>query len=263
MTMPPNPEPTDASPPSSEADQDDTGPVQIVEPNGAWVSNATVQIPSPPPEQPAHPWAAGHVGFPPPATRVSRRKRGALLGAAGVAALLVAGGVTLWLRQPAPEPPASTAEPATTTTTRANVDPEQQARLLALVPDGYPTGACSAGEPPQEAIAILSCTNNTDPGGPTSATYTLFRDKSALTNAFDHVVHTSAVVVCPGNYQSPGPWRRNATPDRSAGMLVCGQQQSLPMVAWTTDEEQMLSVVRSKRGGPNLEQLYAWWSTHS
>lgn len=260
MSLPPNPEPAPAAQ-DAEPERADTAPLPI--PN-AWVAGATVQLPPTGPGQPGNPWSAGPAGFPPPATRVSsNRHRVILLGAAGLAVAVAVAGVALWLRKPeVDETPAPTAAPPTTTSS-APVDPEQQARLLRLIPAGYPAGACSPVGPPREAIAKVNCTNNADPGGPTSASYTLLKDKQALKTAFDDVVHTSAVVVCPGNYQSPGPWRRNAAPQIPAGTLVCGQHQNLPMVAWTTDEEQMLSVVRSKPGGPNLEQLYAWWTTHS
>ena len=80
---------------------------------------------------------------------------------------------------------------------------------------------------------------------------------------FDDVINTSSVVNCPGNIQSPGPWRRNATPQQVAGTLVCGFQQSKPTVAWTTDAEMLVSEVQSGPQGPNMVQLYTWWASHS
>jgi hypothetical protein len=71
------------------------------------------------------------------------------------------------------------------------------------------------------------------------------------------------VVNCPGNIQSPGPWRRNATPQQVSGTLVCGLQASRPTLAWTDDIVLLLGVVRADATGPTLDQLYAWWSTHS
>ena len=68
---------------------------------------------------------------------------------------------------------------------------------------------------------------------------------------------------CPGNIQSPGPWRRNATPQLVAGTLVCGFDENTSTVAWTTDSQLLLSEIQSGPQGPNMVQLYAWWSSHS
>jgi hypothetical protein len=71
------------------------------------------------------------------------------------------------------------------------------------------------------------------------------------------------VVTCPGNIQSPGPWRRNATPQQISGTLVCGVLQNRPTLAWTDDVALLLGVVRADDKGPTLDRLYAWWSSHS
>src|SRR5690606_31609133 len=117
--------------------------------------------------------------------------------------------------------------------------------------------------PVNGALAQVSCDKNDDTGGPLTATYTLAKDGRALRELFDGVVNASAVVNCPGNIQSPGPWRRNATPEQTAGTLVCGFQQSRPTVAWTTDADLMVSEVQSGPQGPNMVQLYTWWASHS
>jgi hypothetical protein len=70
----------------------------------------------------------------------------------------------------------------------------------------------------------MSCDANTDAGGPTSGTYTLTEDAAALRSAFDEVMSRSTTVVCPGNIQSPGAWRRNANPTAAAGTLYCGHR---------------------------------------
>ena len=44
---------------------------------------------------------------------------------------------------------------------------------------------------------------------------------------------------------------------------MCGLQQSRPTVAWTDDIVLSLGGVRADAEGPTLDQLYAWWSTHS
>jgi len=46
-------------------------------------------------------------------------------------------------------------------------------------------------------------------------------DKASLRPLFDDLLRGSTIVTCPGNIQSPGPWRRNATPQQVSGTLVC------------------------------------------
>jgi hypothetical protein len=179
---------------------------------------------------------------------------------AGVAAVVIAG-LAVWLVWPSSGGSGSGAG-ATTSATPA-VDVEANAKLLRALPPGYASDACKAADLPNGAAAKVDCTANADLGGPPSASYTLLQDKDALRTAFDDVVRATSVVTCPGNIQSPGPWRRNATPDKVSGTLVCGSQQSLPTVAWTNDTSLLLCVVRASAGGPTLDQLYAWWSTHS
>jgi hypothetical protein len=180
---------------------------------------------------------------------------------AGVAGV-VAVGLAAWLFWPSSDaqeaagtdPPPSTQNP---------VDGAAQAKLLRLLPPGYPSSACEQVEPPEGALAQVDCAQNADTDGPPSATYTLLRDKPTLQGAFDEAVRETAVVNCPNNIQSPGPWRRNATPQQVSGTLVCGLQQSRPTLAWTDDIVSLLGVVRAVPEGPSLDQLYAWWSTHS
>jgi hypothetical protein len=71
------------------------------------------------------------------------------------------------------------------------------------------------------------------------------------------------LVDCPNSIQSPGPWRRNASPQEIAGTLVCGLSHEQPQVMWTNDAELVLNAVRAGPEGPTLDQLYAWWSNHS
>jgi len=112
-------------------------------------------------------------------------------------------------------------------------------------------------------VAAADCANNTDPNGPTSANYSVARDRAALDNALGAAIRPADVVVCPGDIQSPGPWRRNARPELVVGTLVCGMQGDVPTVAWTDNERLAISVVRGEPAGPGLDQLYAWWSSHS
>ncbi len=191
------------------------------------------------------------------------RKPIVLVGAAALT-VVVLGALAFWLFRPSSSAPSSTAsESATSTTTSATPDSEAQARLLRLLPAGYPSGSCKPVAAAEGVLAEVSCEKNSDPGGPLSATYTLVSDKAALDAAFDDIVRALTRVNCPGNIQSPGPWRRNATPQKTSGVLFCGIQESRPTVAWTDDDDLLVSTVQSGPQGPTFDQLYAWWSAHS
>jgi hypothetical protein len=145
----------------------------------------------------------------------------------------------------------------------STVDGVAQKRLTALLPAGYSANACTPAEVPKGAVAAVNCTKNTDAGGPPSATYTLMKDAAALSAAVGAAIADANAVDCPGSIQSPGPWRRNASPQKIAGTLVCGLSQEQPQVIWTNDAELVLNAVRAGPEEPTLDQLYTWWSNHS
>jgi hypothetical protein len=180
--------------------------------------------------------------------------------AIAAAAVVVLGGLGVWMvNSSGDEAPPAESNPT------ATVSPEAQARerLRTLLPRGYAPAACEPVATPRGALAKFGCERNGDPGGPPLATYTLVADKAALKTAFEDVIRASTVVVCPGSIQSPGPWRRNATPEKVAGILFCGYQRELPTLAWTNDADLVVSAVRGDEKGPPLDRLYAWWSSHS
>jgi serine/threonine-protein kinase len=111
-----------------------------------------------------------------------------MLGALALGVLTVFGGAGILLGSPPrPAPPAgsttapiSITEVATSTTPAptAQLTADQQ-RVLNMVPPGYPPGSCRAvanPAPMPDAIAALDCYNNTNPGGPALARYTLLPD---------------------------------------------------------------------------------------
>jgi serine/threonine-protein kinase len=72
------------------------------------------------------------------------------------------------------------------------------------------------------------------------------------------------MVVCPGNIQSPGPWRRLANPTVTQGTVFCGIAGARPLVVWTNDAELLLARTQSDNpDGSGLDQLYTWWGLHS
>lgn len=222
-------------------DDEDTGPLQI--------------------SRPASP---GHGRFDAPLSvnprPVHRNNRPVVLIA--VATVAVVGlGALAWFFWPSSEDSADGGDTSASSPTESQQQAE--ARLMRLLPRGYAPDACETVVPARGALAQLSCGTNDDTGGPLTATYTLAKDRAAVKVLFDDIVSTSSVVDCPGNIQSPGPWRRNATPDQTAGTLVCGFQQSKPTVGWSTDGDLLVSEVQSGPQGPNMVQLYTWWASHS
>jgi serine/threonine-protein kinase len=181
---------------------------------------------------------------------------------AGVAAAVVVG-LAAWLLWPSSDASEAPGVDSAQSSTPAPADSKAQQKLVGVLPMGYPSSACTPADVPGTALARVDCSGNVDAGGPPSATYTLLGDKGALSAAFDAEVRDTRVVNCPGNIQSPGPWRRNATPQRISGTLVCGFSGDVPTLAWTDEDDLLLSSVDGATGGPNLDQLYVWWSSHS
>ena len=197
-----------------------------------------------------------------------------LVIAAVAASLLALGGAVMWglsQRTSTESVTAPSTTPRTDTTTSTTSpppppppSPESIATIRTLLPVGYPPQACrpvSAADP--GGLVTMACGPNTDPGGPPTAQYTLFTNRTALIAAFNGLVETSSQLICPGNIQSPGPWRRNANPDRPSGILFCGNSDDREVVIWTDEERLLLSAVKTGERGPNLDQLYQWWSSHS
>ncbi|MDO3638145.1 chromosomal replication initiator protein DnaA [Mycolicibacterium arseniciresistens] len=182
-----------------------------------------------------------------------------LIGGGALVALVLVVVMAMWLLKPSPAADTT----AATTSEPAPVDTEAQDRLLRAVPRGYAPQACEPSDASGEAAARVSCAKNTDPGGPDTSTYTLYPDRAALDDAFESLVASSQVVVCPGRIQSPGPWRRNATPDKVSGTLLCALDQNRPTVSWTDVDEMFIGTVEAAPGGPTFDQLYSWWAAHS
>ena len=190
------------------------------------------------------------------------RRRAPLLPIAiAVAAVVVVAGLA-WLLWPSPSTPAASDTSGATAPAPARA--EDAARLDSLLPAGYPSGVCQPVDVPAGALAKVRCGRNSETDGPDSATYTLAADVDSLRALFEAATHDGVVVVCPGNIQSPGPWRRNSAPGKEAGVLVCGLPGNTPTVAWTDNDHLLLSVTQSS-GAPSatLTKLYNWWSLHS
>jgi hypothetical protein len=254
MSTPPPPDPWPSEPSAPEGFDEpdaDTGPLPVATPppsaderwhagQGAWVEKFDAPL----------------IVNPRPVRR-HERKPIVFLSAVSLLIVVIVGGLIYWLVRPSPDSDAGPASaPPTTPSPEAD-------RLLKMVPAGYPSDSCKRAAVPKGTLAQVSCEKNSDAGGPLSATYTLVGGKAALDAAFNEIVQESAMVNCPGNIQSPGPWRRNATPDKTNGMLFCGVHDGKPTVAWTDDTRLVLSEAQSGPHGPTFDALYAWWSSHS
>jgi hypothetical protein len=195
------------------------------------------------------------VPRPRPVKQSGHRRRW-LVAAAGVVAAVAAAAVAFWPDGSTTDQPALLDDQASPTVA-ARLDP----RLASLIPTGYPPGACTPV--PTDNHSAAECGPNIAAPN-TSSRFTLHRDAHALAAALDEFISGTTVLVCPGNYQSPGPWRRNTALDVPVGTLVCGTSpQGHPRIGWTIDSERMLASIESKEGGPTLPQLYDWWSKHS
>jgi serine/threonine kinase PknH len=181
-----------------------------------------------------------------------------------VVVIAVVGGLIFWLMRPSSDTPdtpsANQAPPSASASQKADADAQA---LMRLLPRGYPAGSCKPVATAEGVLAQVNCDTNSDPGGPMKATYRLVKDMAALDAIFNDVVAASSRVNCPGNIQSPGPWRRNATPGKTSGTLFCGLRDDRPTVAWTDDARLVVSSVQAGPQAPTFDELYAWWSSHS
>ncbi|MGE2818251.1 protein kinase domain-containing protein [Mycobacterium heidelbergense] len=202
-------------------------------------------------------------GSQPPWSTLRKPRRRLFLVMAAILASLAVTGVAIWLPHSSHPTPTDLAAHSTTSDTSELSPSAAGTRLLSLLPPGYPPGTCQPITPPTDALAEVSCGNNSEPDGPTSATYLQFSDASSLHGAFTRIIQASSIIECPGRIQSPGPWHRNATPDKTSGTLLCATQQANPTVAWTNDTEMLIGLVTTDPHGPTIDQLYAWWMSHS
>jgi serine/threonine protein kinase len=194
---------------------------------------------------------------PPPRRQVPKRL--IVIGAAAAVAIALGLAWSLW---PSPGAPMATSPgPSTTATTPSSTAAQDQ--LTRLLPAGYPPGTCKPTDIPESDRAAVACGPNTDPGGPTSATYTLARDPTAVRAAFNDAVNRYTAVICPPNIQSPGAWQRNDSPTVPRGTLFCGIQAGQPLVAWTNDAQLVLNIAHGDAPATRLDGLYTWWSSHS
>lgn len=219
----------------------------------ARAAEATLTFTPPPPPTPA-PGPA-----PAPA---SRRGRTVALALAGVAVLAAAVAATWTLRAP------EAAVTSTLTITRTVISTPKTAvsvpahetvtpvlrRLLEAVPSGY--RSCEPVRPPvADALATVDCGQNSNPGGPETARYSLFPTVEALDGGFASAIDEDAVVDCPGGRPSPSTWDYDSTPGQTEGSVACGSFEGSPEVVWTKSSDLMLGLAQ----GSDLDTVHQWW----
>jgi serine/threonine kinase PknH len=127
-------------------------------------------------------------------------------------------------------------------------------RLLMAVPVGYVS--CDPVRPPAAgALATVECGQNSKPGGPASAFYSLYQTVDALDDAFAQSTDEDTVQDCPGGNTSPGTWDYDSTPEQVEGSVACGTFGDGPEIIWTKSSDLLLAITQ----GENLETLHQWW----
>lgn len=192
------------------------------------------------------------------------KHRRAFIGGAAVAVVSLLAGLLLHRSPESSEPTAATPPTSTVTSETPASESPEVIRLRTFLPAGQPAQSCQTFIASSNAVAEVRCKANADPGGPTTATYTMYADRAALRAAFDALAQASRPVICPGQIQSPGPWRHGTTPPgKSDGMLMCSIGHGTAEVAWSNDASLVLSRGQVDAAPSGLEQLFAWWGSHS
>jgi serine/threonine-protein kinase len=160
-----------------------------------------------------------------------------------------------------PERSAPTRTRTTAPTPTENPD-SFQAKLMALIPTGYPTSVCQAASPPSPgALATIDCDKSVQPGGPEAARYSIFADKDQLILHFNESLKENEETLrCPGaDADSPIDWNFKANPDEVAGQVACGSYQGNADVMWTQYDQLLLADVQST----DMNALHDWWLNYS
>ena len=161
-------------------------------------------------------------------TAPRQRKRWPIIAAAAAAAVVAVGGVGTWLvTSPSDSPDHPTTSVAKPARPSGRATSDDESKLPSLLPSGYGSGACTPATPDPGSIwagaaTVVSCEQNTQPGGPTHATYGLFPDLDTLKKAFDADIANVSLGDCPGEGKSPAPWQPNGASNVTGGMIACG-----------------------------------------
>lgn len=197
------------------------------------------------PQGPSSPPVIDVVRPPQSANQSGHRRRWLL--AVGAVAAVTAAAVVFWPEPGTTDQPGNLDDQASPSATVA-APPRLDPRLVSLLPAGYPPGACKPV--PADNRSAAECGPNIDAPN-TSSRFTLHQDADALAAALDQFISGTTVLVCPGNYLSPGPWRRNAALDVPVGTLVCGTSpRGIPGSAGPSTASDCLPALNPLRAAP-------------
>lgn len=153
---------------------------------------------------------------------------------------------------------------ATTGATPASATPDttadsaDQQRLMGLLSQGYSSANCTPVAVSGSRRASVKCEHNSDPGGPTGASFTLYSDRDAMAADFSEDISYDELSTCPGVPEpSPTTWHYHSS-GQVAGSLSCGTfGDAFAEVEWTSDANLLLA----SASGPDIAALYQWWRT--
>ena len=161
----------------------------------------------------------------------------------------------------APSEKTTTTRPSTTRpTTTTETSTPANARLMAMLPKGYDSGACKATAPISDAVATVDCKQNSLAGGPDSARYVLFKDATTLAEKFtSSIKQDESLFACPGgSNDSPTKWYQD-NPNSPLGQIACGTYKNKPDLVWTYDSKLFYADVQ----GSDMNALFEWWKTNA
>jgi serine/threonine kinase PknH len=225
---------------------------------------------TPPPPQPVGPtpWNQGHQ--PPPQPKRNPWPIIAAVAALVVVLILAAIGISIAMggdnhnKRKADSTTTATTSTGSTATTTMPTSPanDLESKLLSMLPAGYPNGTCTPTTPQpnsiwKTALAMVSCKQNTQQGGPSHAIYGLFPNPAVLKKAFDDDIAATQLMNCPGGGPSPDSWHYNHSPTVTAGMVACATYKNQPNVIWTNQAKLLLNDAFG--APPAIEDLHAWW----
>lgn len=128
--------------------------------------------------------------------------------------------------------------------------------LAASLSKGYGLNNCNPGNLDAGELAVLTCGQSPDPGGPVQARYILFSNADNLAASFKTSIKDDVLTACGDSGQSPTTWHQGSN-GANSGSVACGTYQNAAEVIWTTDSKNVLGLIRG--ANTDVQGLYQWW----
>lgn len=132
-------------------------------------------------------------------------------------------------------------------------------KLMGMLPEGFSSSNCEAQTSTGLAVEKVNCDQSTVAGGPTAASFALYRNVDDLASGFSSA-KIDLASSCPGDQQSPGPWTSQG---QVGGQVECGTvagaNGKVSVVAWSDNAKLRAAAVQ----GNDISSLYQWWKTKS